>query len=145
MDFNKAANARALSNLNREFAEGGVSISTYNEKAKELKLKELDEDFKAGTLSVYDYNKAIIETSDSLKLGSAAVVGLSDYINSAGTLSQGVATTITSAFGHLEDQLTITLESGKGRFKDFADAVLKDLNRMILRALVIRTSCMKEY
>lgn len=48
-----------------------------------------------------------------------------------------VESTITGAFGHAEDALVDFVRTGKASFKEFADSLLSDLTRIVVRAAVI--------
>jgi len=137
-EVNKELRNLSLTEFNRQLSEGLLSLEQYNDLVNNLKLEELNDKFKSGAIDIFEYNKAITETSEKFQPGSALFTGVSNYITSAGTLSQNIANGITNTFGNLENSLTQFVTTGKASFKDFATAVLEDLNRIIIRSLIIR-------
>lgn len=76
--------------------------------------------------------------TDELRGDSALYSGTADFLQRIGTVSQNVAGLISGTFGKLEDSLVTFLDTGKFSFKQFADEVIKEINRIIIRALIIR-------
>lgn len=138
LSFRKEVRSVQLSELNREVAEGSIKLNQFRDSTQRIELAQLNEDFRSGTLDVYAYNKAITETQDKFMPGSALFTGINDYIQSAGTLSQGVASAITGTFSKVEETFVAFTKNGKFAFKDMAVAILDDLNRIIVRSLIIR-------
>lgn len=138
LEFNKGVRNHELGEFNRAMAEGNVQWHVFNSGTQEIKLKQLNEEWRAGIIDIYEYNKAVTEVSDKFQPGSALFTGTANYISQAGTLSQNVATMVTNTFGNLEQTFLDFTKTGKFAFKDFAMAVLEDLNRIIIRSLIIR-------
>ena len=72
-------------------------------------------------------------------LGAGAQQGLQGYVDQVGTLRDAVGQLTTNAIGGLEDSLTSLATTGAGNFKAFAASVLKDVTRMIIRQLVLKS------
>ena len=72
-------------------------------------------------------------------LGAGAQQGIQSYVDSVGNLRDAVGQLTTDAIGGLEDSLTSLATTGAGNFKAFAASVLKDVTRMIIRQLVLKT------
>ena len=125
-------------NLGREFEYGLITLQEYTVALKSLEALQLEEAFRRGAISVDEYHKKIIETSDDLQPGSAIYTGTAEYIKSVGTLSQNVAGVVTGVFNKLEDALVEFTKNGKLSFKDFANAVIEDINRVIIRSLIVK-------
>lgn len=117
---------------------GAISLNEYNASIEELKIQGINDDFVSGKKDIYEYNKALIETSSKFQPGSSLFVGTSDYIKSAGTLSQNISSMVTETFGNLENTMVDFVKTGKFNFKDFANSVLEDLNRIIIRSMIIQ-------
>lgn len=138
LDFNTAFNAHQINEYRRALYEGQITFQEYRNGTNALAIKQLNQQFEAGKISVEEYNRALTETSEKFQPGSALFTGTQNYIAQAGTLSHNVASAITQTFGHLEDYFVQFTKTGKFVFRDFAMAVLDDLNRIIIRALIIR-------
>ena len=61
-----------------------------------------------------------------------------NFIESVGTLSQGIAKVTSQAFEHLADTLTDFIKTGKFEFATFTKAILDDITAMIVRAAIVR-------
>ena len=153
-----------LYKLNREFAEGKMNATAYGESLKNLKLKEfnrflqegvvdlfefkqlangetltaLNQQFETGTITLREYNQELVKLEDKVRIGSAFQLGAQNYIESVGTLSEGIAKGIENSFGSLENYFMNFIKTGKTNFEDFAQSVLNDLNKILLKALIIR-------
>ena len=132
-----------LEDLSREdtrrlFETGTISLSQFNEAIKQNKLEDLNKKFKEGKITVDEYNRSLIALSDNFNGESALLVGTSDFLTRIGTVSQNVASAITETFGRLEDSLLDFIKTGKFSFREFTLAILEDINRIIIRALIIR-------
>lgn len=138
LDLNKAISDNKLSELNRQFAAGAITLNQFNQAVEAEKLKLLSDQFRAGTISAREFNAEVTKTSETFQPGSALSTGISNYIEQAGTLSQNVANAITNTFGNLENFFTDFLTTGKANFRDFAQSVIRDLNQIITRSLIIR-------
>jgi len=138
LDFNAALNAKKIEEYNREFSTGTLSLSKYRENVRELRIEDLSMKFKAGKIDAAEFNAEMVKLSERFAPGSALFTGINNYIESAGTISQNVANVVTQTFGHLEDSMVKFTETGKFNFREFTKAVLDDLNRIIIRSLIIR-------
>jgi len=138
LDFNSALNAKRIEEYNREFSTGTMSFQTYREGIRDIKIDELGAKFKAGKIEAAEFNDEMTKLSEKFNPSSALFTGINNYVNSAGTISQNVANVVTQTFGHLEDSMVQFTETGKFNFREFTKAVLDDLNRIIIRSLIIR-------
>jgi len=136
--FNESMNTVKIEQYNRELGRSNMGLTQFNQVIREIKIDDLNQKFAAGQLDVYKYNEELIKLEEKFNPSGALAVGLNNYIQSAGTLSQNVANVITQTFGNLEQALFDFTKTGKFNFNDFAKAVLDDLNRIILRAMIIR-------
>jgi lambda family phage tail tape measure protein len=138
LEYQKEINASQLNQFNRELVSGTRKFQDYRAQSQAVQLAQLNAEWRAGTMDIYAYHKAVTEVSDEFQPNSAFFTGANDYISQAGTLSQGIAGGITNTFKTLEDTFVAFTKNGKFAFKDFAKAVLEDLNRIIIRSLIIR-------
>jgi lambda family phage tail tape measure protein len=138
LEMNSQLRDASLTEFNRRLAEGSTTLSQYNAGTQAINFAKINEEWKAGTLNAADYNKAIVETTEKFNPDSAFFVGTNDYIKQAGTVSQNVATAITNTFGNLEQTFLDFTKTGKLNFKSFANAVLEDLQRILVRSMLIR-------
>lgn len=138
LEVNKAMRESHITGFNREVVQGSMGLTEYRQNLQAIHLRQINEEWRAGVTDVYAYNKAIVETQDKFAPGSAFFTGTNNYIQQAGTLSQNVANMVTNTFQNLENTMVDFAKTGKFAFKDFAMAVLEDLNRIIIRSLIIR-------
>jgi tape measure domain-containing protein len=136
--YNIAIEELARNDMQRLFETGAISLKTFNDSINSDKMEDLNKKFKEGKINIEEYNRALIGLSNNFNGESALVVGTSDFLNRIGTVSQNVAGLITDTFSRLEDSLFKFIETGKFSFKEFATEVIKDINRIILRALIVR-------
>jgi lambda family phage tail tape measure protein len=136
--YNDTLNTKKIEAYNREVAAGVINFTQFDQAINALKIEDLNQKFASGQMDVYKYNEELIKLEEKFNPGGALATGLNNYIQSAGTLSQGIANVVTQTFGNLEKALFDFTKTGKFNFNDFAAAVLDDLNRIILRAMIIR-------
>ena len=138
LEVNKQMRDAALGDFNRQLADGSVNLNTYRSGTQALQLAQINEEWRAGVTDIYADNKAIVDTQDKFAPGAAFFTGTNAYITQAGTLSANVANMVTTTFGNLENTLVEFTKSGKFAFKDMAMAIIEDLNRIIIRSMIIR-------
>lgn len=138
MQYNEAMDAHRSRELNRSLQEGTATLQEWKLGIESINVEKLNRDLETGKTTIYEYNRAIVESSETFRPGSAAFVGLNDYMNAVGNVNQNVANGITTTFGHLENHLVEFTKTGKANFQKFAADVIEDINRIILRALIIR-------
>ncbi|MBG6038260.1 phage tail tape measure protein [Proteus cibarius] len=64
--------------------------------------------------------------------------GLSDFSESAMDVMENVRNVTTNALNNMSDALANFALTGKGSFKDFANAVISDITRMVMKMLVFK-------
>ncbi|MCW9688019.1 phage tail tape measure protein [Proteus terrae] len=64
--------------------------------------------------------------------------GLSDFSESAMDVMENVRNVTTNALNNMSDALVDFALTGKGSFKDFANAVISDITRMVMKMLVFK-------
>ncbi|WP_368909902.1 phage tail tape measure protein [Proteus penneri] len=64
--------------------------------------------------------------------------GLSDFSESAMDVMENVRNVTTNALNNMSDALADFALTGKGSFKDFANAVISDITRMVMKMLVFK-------
>ncbi|WP_219495099.1 phage tail tape measure protein [Proteus terrae] len=64
--------------------------------------------------------------------------GLSDFSESAMDVMENVRNITTNALNNMSDALADFALTGKGSFKDFANAVISDITRMVMKMLVFK-------
>ena len=64
--------------------------------------------------------------------------GLSDFSESAMDVMENVRNVTTNALNNMSDALADFALTGKGSFKDFANAVISDITRMVMNMLVFK-------
>ena len=126
-----------IENLSRQFEDGKLSIEAYNKKLTELKIEQLTEKFKQGKIAASEFNSELLKLGQ-FSWGGAIYEGVDQYINKIGTLSTNVSNVISGALSHMEDSLVEFTKNGKFAFRDFAQAILDDINRMVIRMAIMR-------
>ncbi|MGA6363662.1 phage tail tape measure protein [Proteus penneri] len=64
--------------------------------------------------------------------------GLSDFSESAMDVMENVRNVTTNALNNMSDALADFALTGKGSFKDFANAVISDITRMVMKMLIFK-------
>lgn len=111
---------------------------------KESELRKVNQEFDTGKLSIDQYNQKLsqLETSfDDLASNSNRVInginsGLLGYANDVGNLTKNISEGIKNTLTGLEDQLVNFITKGKFEFKQFADAIIADLTRIVIRQTI---------
>jgi lambda family phage tail tape measure protein len=138
LDFNRALTDRAIERYNIQLQKGSVTLQEYVAATEQLRIDQLNRSFRAGAIDVFEYNRQLTELGEKFNPSSALFTGTANYIRQAGTLSQNIANGITQTFGRLEEFFTDFTKTGRFNFREFAAGVIDDLNRIIVRALIIR-------
>lgn len=162
-EYNKRLIGLQIKKVDAEFAEGKTDIFKYDEALRDLDIKEfnrqlrkseltlkqfntavsganlkvLNEQLDAGKISLAEYNAEIIKLKDEFSPGAGLYTGVHSFIESVGTVSEGIAKVTTQAFEHLSDTLTDFIKTGKLDFASFTKAILDDLTAMLVRAAIV--------
>jgi len=126
-----------LAMLNKALKDGTINLREFQEGSAAVRLSVLNEQVNAGVISLAKYNEEVNKLEDKVRPGSAFYSGVNDFVESAGTLAQGIAKVTTQAFGHLEDTLFEFTKTGKFNFASFTAAIIDDINRMLIRAAIV--------
>lgn len=134
--YNKELRELRLQNVEREFKAGTISAQQFDQALKQFKLEELNQKLADGKLKLIEYNREVARLGESF--GEKLYVELSDYVERTGDLFTNLSRGVVATFGHLEDALVDFTKRGRFEFAKFTQAVLEDLNRIIIRSLIIR-------
>ena len=135
-EYNEKIAQLEFENVVRLGEAGKASFQEIEAARKEFKIEELTRKFKEGKMEVREYNIEVAKLGRSF--GERLYVSLQEYVQRTGDLFQGLSGGVVMAFGHMEDTLVAFTETGKFNFKKFADDVISDLNRIIIRSLILR-------
>ena len=124
--------------LNRSLNNSVITIEKFNDAIRKNEIEKLSGQLQAGKISLLEYDQAFIKLSDDFSSSSVIRSGAENYIKSIGTIAEQTANAIENTFKSLEDSLVEFVKTGKFNFRDFAQAVLDDLNRIIIRSWIIR-------
>lgn len=127
-----------LKELNAQVDSGTISVSEYTRALNNIEIEKINEDFKNGKIDLDRYNQSLLKVSENFNPESALFVGTRNYINQAGTFANNVANVITQTFSRLEDTMVEFTKTGRFEFAKFAQAVIEDINRIIIRATIIK-------
>jgi lambda family phage tail tape measure protein len=136
--FNEEARKIKEAEINRAFNSAAISMSKFNDEMEANKIEGLNEQLQSGKINLIEFDAELVKVSNRFQAGSAFRNGAAEYIKSIGTLSEQISGAVKNTFSSLEDALFNFTKNGKFNFKDFAQSVLDDLNRIIIRSLVIR-------
>lgn len=136
--FHEALARLDLEGLNRAMSKGAISTREFNFGVASVRLDVLNEQLITGKMALADYTAEVIKLEDKVRPGAAFYTGIHDFIESVGTVSQGIARVTTQAFDHLADTLTEFVKKGKLDFASFTKAVLDDITAMVVRATIVR-------
>ncbi|HBC5914716.1 TPA: phage tail tape measure protein [Proteus mirabilis] len=64
--------------------------------------------------------------------------GLSDFSESATNVMENVKNVTTNALNNMSDSLADFVLTGKGSFKDFANSVISDITKMVMKMLIFK-------
>jgi len=135
--YNEGLNSISENKYNDKLREGLITLEKYQENIRSLKIEELTAKFESGKITLAKYNDELVKISDKFLPESAFISGANAYIESVGTLSEGIAGAIKNVFTGLENKLFDFIKTGKASFKDFTQAILDDLTRIIIRAQIV--------
>lgn len=77
------------------------------------------------------------EDAEGRDVGKGIRDGVEGYLQSIGTLAEGVKGVTGNALQGLQDQLLEFVTTGKAAFNEFAASVLKDMSRVIIQQMVL--------
>lgn len=118
----------------RAQAELGGPLSEQAKRDYERRLEIINE-FEAKTVSAAKTTFAALDEAQSNWL-NGATEALANYADEAKNIAKQVEDALTNAFSGLEDTLVEFLTTGKADFKAFADSIIKDMVRIIVRTQI---------
>lgn len=131
---------KTIAGLNAEFGKTG-DINRYNQALARIRIEELNNKFKEGKITLQEYREEMFKLKTDLgeidQVTAGVVTGLNEVAESTGNLQRNIADGIKSTFSNLEDELVSFVTKGKFEFKKFADAVIADLTRIVIRQAII--------
>jgi lambda family phage tail tape measure protein len=136
-DDKTKSSAFSLKELNKQLRLGKISIQDYNKAIEENDLKKLNDDFDNGKISADQFAESLAKMNAQLtfteQLSLGVVNGVESYIDSVGTLAEGIGKVVSNTFKGLEDQLVEFVKNGKLSFKDLTKSILDDLLRIAIQ------------
>lgn len=136
--YNEGLRDLEIDRLERQFNKGAITLRQFNEAVDTQKFKVLKEQQEQGVISLSKYNDEVLKLESKFSEGSPLRAGIEGYIKSVGTLGENIAKGVTQAFSHLEDNLFEFTKTGKFEFGKFAQAILDDLTRIIIRMSIVK-------
>lgn len=124
--------------LNKLFKDNAISAQQFDIALREIKLEELNDKLDQNKISLKEFNKELNDINDKFGRGNFLERGAREYFDSIGSLSSQLSQTIQDSFKSLEDALFDFTKTGKFNFKDFSQSVLDDLNRILIRTLIVQ-------
>jgi methyl-accepting chemotaxis protein len=124
--------------LGSEFERGNMLVAKFDVALRAIKLEQITAKFEAGKVSALQYHQEVLKLADDFRPGSVLYTGTEAYIQSSGTFAQNVSKSITLVFSNLETELFKFTKTGKFEFAKFTQAILDDLQKIILRAAIVQ-------
>lgn len=78
------------------------------------------------------------EDAEGRDIGKGLQDGVKGYLESIGTLADGIKGVTGNALKGLEDQLVTFVTTGKASFKELAASILADMSRIIIQQMVLK-------
>lgn len=78
------------------------------------------------------------EDAEGKDIGKGLRDGVKGYLESIGTLAEGVQQVTGNALSGLEDQLVEFVATGKASFNELAASILKDMSRVLIQQMVLK-------
>jgi len=120
-----------------EFNNGRISVDDFNKSINENKMAELNNKLEEGKINLREFRREMLGLTNDLNAGGALQVGMQDYLESIGTVSQQTAAMVSSAFRGLEDAIFKFTKGGKDAFREMTQAILDDIAKIVIRAQIV--------
>lgn len=139
--FNKSVLDTRINQLTRDLNQGKISVDQFRQSLNSIEIDELNNRLVAGTITLQQFNQEMLKfRTDALNWdtwASSIKVGITDYLESIGSVGQGIAGVTKRAFDNLSDAILEMTKKGKYDFASFTQAVLDDIARIIIQAKII--------
>lgn len=136
--LNEALNELQTQDLTRKLNAGRVGVFRFHEELNKLSVQKMEDELKAGTLTVMEFDSKMLSLQSRGALGwNSVTVGVTRYLDKVKTLGEGIATVVEGAFDKLDTAILEMTKTGKYNFADFTQAVLDDLAKIVMRAMII--------
>jgi tape measure domain-containing protein len=124
--------------INKTFQDSSIAVGMFNDRIAANKMDELNIQLEAGKISLYEYDDAVVKLGDRFRPEAALRSGAYAFFSQVETTSEFVAKSVTTVFNGLEDHLVEFTKKGKANFTEFAQSVLDEVNRMVIRMAVLK-------
>ena len=124
--------------LNRQFNANQLSVDAFQRSLEQVNLERLNNQLANGTINLLEYNRELNNLQNQFNFGRTITTGAQDYLEGIGTFASNVSDGIRNTFTTLENSFVDFIKNGKFNFRNFAQAILDDLARIIVRAAIIR-------
>lgn len=141
--YNQQLATLRFENLNNELNKGVINLDAFRNAVNDAKFEQLKNQLDSGKISLQEFNKEALKLKETFDFFSSADylealdVGVNEYLLSLATTGQQISETIKKSFGSLENELLNFVKTGKFEFKRFAQSILDDLTRIIIRMQII--------
>lgn len=141
--YNKELRDLRIEGFARELEFGVVTISEFNENIRLFKIDEVNRKFSEGKISVAEFSNELVKLQNTGALDAETYTngvgaGISNYIESIGTLSSQIAQATERTFSSLENSIFEATKSGRLNFAAFTQGVLDDLLKIAIRTQVVK-------
>jgi lambda family phage tail tape measure protein len=122
--------------ISQAYAEGNVGL------AEQLRLQEQSVNARAAGLSKVATNKPTLQSKEGSSILSDAEAGYVNFYNGLESRTQLMQTMFSTAFSTMSDSLATFCNTGKLDFKAFTVSILKGIQEMILKFMLLKLAQM---
>lgn len=133
---NAQRSALNIKELNRELVQGDKNFKQYTQAVEADKFQILNEQMRAGLITLQEYNNELLKMGTMFSESSPFKVGVTNYMESVGTLAENIAKGVEKTLSALEDGLVDFVKTGKINFRDFANSVIDEIIRIQVRMAI---------
>lgn len=118
--------------ISQAYAEGNVGL------AEQLRLQEQSVNTRAAGLSKVATNKPTLQSKEGSSILSDAEAGYVNFYNGLESRTALMQSAFSTAFSTMSDSLTTFCNTGKTDFKSFTVSILKGIQEMIIKFMLLR-------
>lgn len=131
--------------FNQALREGIITVDDYRKAIDSVELSKLNKDVKEGKISWDQYFDSLVKINSAFdhldgagQIVAGLQIGTNQFLRSIGSVAQEVSSATVNAFNSLEEELFQFTKTGKFEFNRFAQSILDDLTRILIRASLLR-------
>ena len=122
--------------ISQAYAEGNVGL------AEQLRLQEQSVNARAAGISKVTTNKPTLQSKEGSSILSDAEAGYVNFYNGLESRTQLMQSAFSTAFSTMSDSLATFCNTGKMDFKSFTVSILKGIQEMIIKFMLLKLAQM---